>query len=205
MDSVTFLKISPLSLSSSQICFVYSTNKPFYSNFILGCFYRPSLLKCIFKPVFSILGLIPISNISVGLILGLFSAGSHSTWLAYFVLFSFALFFFFFLLWAHITVVLFEPWAVVDFYERGLLFCPARSQGTTNQGLLHTAYLDTEYWDHPGSMNSVSKTEIRWPVVIKSEGKHFIPLHTISNSSRLFFLSFLERWMSHGMWRDDSI
>lgn len=60
-------------------------------------------------------------------------------------------------------------------------------KGTANRGPLYTEHLYVEYWDHPGSMNSVSKTEIRWLVVTQSKRKFSIALHTVSKLKTDYF------------------
>ena len=119
-----------LSLSSSQICSLPLSNlliNPFCSDFVFGYFYR-LIFEIYFQTIKLDLCLIPIINIFADLILAFFFflAGSHSTRLAYFVLFFF---FICVLLWAHITADIIWALSCSDFYERGLLSGPARSQG----------------------------------------------------------------------------
>lgn len=143
MVSVISWKFPLISLSS-QICSLPLSNlliNPFCSDSVFGYFYR-LIFEIYFQTIKLDLCLIPIINIFADLILAFFfPAGSHSTRLAYFVLF-FSLFVFY---CGYYYKILFEPWAAVIFM-RGLclVLLGPRALLTKDQFALNTCMLNIE-------------------------------------------------------------
>ena len=107
--------------------------------------------------------------------------------LACFILFCFALFLL--LLSAHIIVDII--WALscsVFFMRESFSLLLPGPKGTTNQGPLDIECLYVEYWDHPGSMNSVSKTKVIGLWLLSIKESFFFPSILYQSSRQINFL-----------------